>query len=135
MDETLTYHPSNKRSERFSVQSFKFIGEHAFVYVHCHVRICNVSDPNSKCVRVCDDRRKRDVTLTAESLDDVYPLAQGPLSLEKGDVSRQRKGSPVKSTGKLQTTFLQRHSNTLTKTTSPTIFTFDAFGQYSFRIL
>lgn len=99
VDETLTYHPSNKRSERFSVQSFKFIGEHAFVYVHCHVRICNVSDPNSKCVRVCDDRRKRDVTLTAESLDDVYPLAQGPLSLQKGDVSRQRKESPVKSTG------------------------------------
>ena len=99
MDDTVTYYPSNQRSERFSLESFKFIGEHTFVFVHCHVRICNISDPNSKCVRNCEDRRKRDVTQVAESLDDVYPLAQGPFTLEKGEeeVGRQRTRSSVKS--------------------------------------
>ena len=102
VDETLQYHPSNQRSERFSLESFKFIGEHAFVFVHCHVKICNVSDPNSNCVRVCEDRRKRDVSPAVESLgDDVYPLAQGPLSLIKDDdAGRKRASSSIRSAGK-----------------------------------
>lgn len=101
VDETLQYHPSNQRSERFSLESFKFIGEHAFVFVHCHVKICNVSDPNSNCVRVCEDRRRRDVSPAVESLgDDVYPLAQGPLSLEKDDdAGRKRASSSIRSAG------------------------------------
>ena len=102
MDETLIYHPSKPRSERFSLESFKFIGEHAFVFVHCHVRICNISDPDSKCVRICEDRRKRDVSYASESRDDMYPLAQGPLSLEKAvkKASSKRTHSPAKSAGK-----------------------------------
>lgn len=91
LDETLEYHPANKKSERFSLKSFTFIGEHAFVFVHCHVRICNVSDPDSKCVRVCEDRRKRDVSFASEDLGDVYPLAQGPLALQKEEATREKK--------------------------------------------
>lgn len=100
LDETLEYHPANKRSERFSLESFKFIGEHAFVFVHCHVRICNVSDPESRCVRVCEDRRKRDVNLASEDLGDVYPLAQGPLVLKKEEATR-KKTAKSPSTGKM----------------------------------
>jgi len=97
VDETLTYHPSNERSERFSLESFKFIGEHAFVFVHCRVRICNASDPDSKCVRDCEERRKRDVSHAIESFDDLYPLAQGPISLDKKDAGRQSKNSRIKT--------------------------------------
>ncbi|XP_022795140.1 ZP domain-containing protein-like [Stylophora pistillata] len=86
MDETLEYYPANERSERFSVESFKFIGEHPFVFVHCHIRVCNHSDPESKCVRICEDRSKRDVSVVQESVDDVYPLAQGPITLRKEEV-------------------------------------------------
>ena len=100
LDETLEYHPANTKSERFSLKSFRFIGEHAFVFVHCHVRICNISDPDSKCVRVCEDRRKRDVTFASEDLDDLYPLAQGPLMLQKEEVTRERKAKPS-STGEM----------------------------------
>ena len=97
MDETLEYYPANERSERFSLESFKFIGEHAFVFVHCHVRVCNVSDPESKCVRICEERRKRDVSIAPESLDDVYPLAQGPITLRKEEKKTERTTSAVRS--------------------------------------
>lgn len=101
VDETLIYHPSNHLSERFSVESFSFIGDHPFVFVHCHVRICNASDPNSKCVRICEDveRRKRDVRYAAELGNDVYPLAQGPLSLLKEEVDVKGKSSSIESAG------------------------------------
>ena len=100
LDETLEYHPANTKSERFSLKSFKFIGEHAFVFVHCHVRICNISDPDSKCVRVCEDRRKRDVSFASENLRDVYPLAQGPLALQKEEISGE-KTAKTSSIGKM----------------------------------
>ena len=63
------------------------------------MRICNISDPDSKCVRVCEDRRKRDVSFASEDLDDVYPLAQGPLALQKEEATRERTAKPF-STGK-----------------------------------
>ena len=53
-------------------------------------------------MRNCEDRRKRDVSQIAESLDDVYPLAQGPLTLEKEEEEeddRQRTRSFVTSQG------------------------------------
>ena len=79
------------------MESFSFIGDNTFVFVHCDVRICNVSDPESKCVRICDNRRKRDVDVAAESLDDVYPLAQGPLALEKEEGRKERTANPRRS--------------------------------------
>jgi len=100
VDETLEYHPANERSERFSLESFKFIGEHAFVFVHCHLRICNVSDPYSKCVRICEDRRKRDISVASEDLRDVYPLAQGPLVLRKEEATREETAK-TSDTGKM----------------------------------
>lgn len=111
VDETLIYHPSNHLSERFSVESFSFIGDHPFVFVHCHVRICNASDPNSKCVRICEDveRRKRDVSYAAELGNDVYPLAQGPLSLLKEEVDGKGRSSSIESAGKSSLFYLQKH--------------------------
>lgn len=62
---------------RFSVEAFKFIGENPFVFIHCLMRICNASDPNSRCAKGCQQeiRRRRDI---ADSRN-VYNLAQGPF--------------------------------------------------------
>lgn len=97
VDETLEYHPANERSERFSLESFKFIGEHPFVFVHCHIRVCNHSDPESKCVRICEDRRKRDVNVVPESIDDVYPLAQGPITLRKEELKDEMATNTIRN--------------------------------------
>lgn len=102
VDDTVDYIPSDRKSEKFSVESFKFIGENAFIFLHCQVRVCNASDEHSKCVRVCEDRRRRDVKVSAETADDVYPLAQGPITLEKEqEVRKQKTKSPARSSGKI----------------------------------
>jgi len=51
-------------------------------------------------VRVCEERRKRDVSHAIENFDDLYPLAQGPISLDKKDAGRQSKNSRIKTAGK-----------------------------------
>ena len=55
-----------------------------FVYMHCRVKICNASDPNSRCAQGCIRRAKRAVT-TLESKDDEVTLAQGPFMREDND--------------------------------------------------
>lgn len=95
------------------MESFSFIGDHPFVFVHCHVRICNVSDPDSKCVRICGDVdrhvKKRDVSYAAELGNDLYPLAQGPLSLLKEEVRVKGKSSSIESAGMSSLFYLHKH--------------------------
>lgn len=55
-----------------------------FVYMHCRVKICNASDPNSRCAQGCIRRAKRAVT-TLESKDDEVTLAEGPFMREDSD--------------------------------------------------
>ena len=64
---------------RFETEAFKFLAEHPFVFIHCHIRICNAGNPNSRCAQGCvtGSRKRRDVS----SDDKVYPLAQGPLTI------------------------------------------------------
>ena len=52
-------------------------------------------------MRICEDveRRKRDVSYAAELGNDVYPLAQGPLSLLKEEVDVKGKSSSTESAG------------------------------------
>ena len=88
MDETVVFEQSpSARLVRFSLEGFKFIGDNAFVFFHCLERVCNASDPNSRCAKGCEQgkRRKRD---TAHSKD-LYSLAQGPFV---GPVKEQRRG-------------------------------------------
>ena len=69
----------DKRTQRFSLEAFKFLGDHQFVYMHCKVKICNATDPNSRCAQGClHDRRKRSL-YTQETNDEEYNLAQGPF--------------------------------------------------------
>ena len=58
------------------------MGDHPFVYLHCKVKICNASDPNSRCAQGClHDRRKRSL-YSEETNDEEYNLAQGPFILQ-----------------------------------------------------
>ncbi|KAJ7340240.1 hypothetical protein OS493_002972 [Desmophyllum pertusum] len=69
-----------KRSQRFGIVSFSFIGDYPFVYMHCRVKICNATDPNSRCAQGCmlNGRRRRSL-YTQEANDEEYILAQGPF--------------------------------------------------------
>ena len=85
IDKTVKFHPTNdKRTQKFSLEAFAFVGDHMFVYMHCRVKICNASDPNSRCAQGCIRRAKRAVT-TMESKEDEVTLAEGPFMREDSD--------------------------------------------------
>ena len=69
---------------RFTTEGFKFTADHPFVFIHCHIRICDAGNPNSRCAQGCikKPRKRRDVS----SDDKLYPLVQGPLMMIDGDV-------------------------------------------------
>ena len=78
-DGTLKYLPAPSfSSQRFSLEAFKFIADHPFVFVHCHVIVCNATDP--KCVKGCSSggRGRREAST---QVTEVYSLAQGPIQL------------------------------------------------------
>ncbi|KAL9968065.1 hypothetical protein ACROYT_G026392 [Oculina patagonica] len=89
-DVTVKYHSAPSVSaQRFSLEAFKFIADHPFAFVHCHVIVCNATDPDSQCAKKCPSsgRGRRAVN---DHVTDVYSLAQGPLHLarEKRDEKR-----------------------------------------------
>ena len=89
VDKTVKFHPTNdKRTQKFSLEAFAFLGDHMFVYLHCRVKICNASDPNSRCAQGCIRRAKRAVT-TLETKDDEVTLAQGPFKREDNDAKTE----------------------------------------------
>ncbi|XP_078354329.1 pancreatic secretory granule membrane major glycoprotein GP2-like isoform X3 [Oculina patagonica] len=85
-DDTVKFIPAaDRRTQRFSLEAFKFLGDHQFVYMHCKVKICNATDPNSRCAQGClADRRKRSL-YTQEANDEEYNLAQGPFMRKEED--------------------------------------------------
>ncbi|KAJ7390066.1 hypothetical protein OS493_027591 [Desmophyllum pertusum] len=83
-DETVKYHSAPSVSaQRFSLEAFKFIAKHPFVFVHCHVIICNATDPGSKCAKKCPSSGRGRREASDLVTDDVYSLAQGPLLLAR----------------------------------------------------
>ena len=89
VDETTVILKSSKvRVSRFMTEGFKFIADHPFVFVHCHIRICDARNPNSRCAQGCVEelvRKRRDVS----SEDKLYPLAQGPLTISSDTAERK----------------------------------------------
>ena len=84
IDETVEFIPTvEERIQRYKLEAFSFVGDHPFVYLHCKVKICNASDPNSRCAQGClHDRRKRSL-YSEETNDEEYNLAQGPFILQQ----------------------------------------------------
>ncbi|CAH3023184.1 unnamed protein product, partial [Porites evermanni] len=84
-DTTLQYYSAPLAGvQRFSLEAFKFIADHPFVFLHCHVILCNASDPGSICNKSCSakgDRRRREVS---PQENDIYTLGEGPIYLARG---------------------------------------------------
>ncbi|RMX43597.1 hypothetical protein pdam_00020598, partial [Pocillopora damicornis] len=89
-DVTVQYHSAPSVSaQRFSLEAFKFIAGHPFVFVHCHVTVCNATDPDSQCVQKCPSsgRGKR---AAGGQMTDKYFLAEGPLHLARNKREEKR---------------------------------------------
>ncbi|XP_074624433.1 oncoprotein-induced transcript 3 protein-like [Acropora palmata] len=84
VDDTVSFLPSSDgHSKRWSAETFKFLGEHTYVFIHCKVKVCNATDPNSRCALGCQSRSKRSMKALPNTPSDVYPLAQGPFALNR----------------------------------------------------
>ena len=84
VDDTLSFHPRpDPQSQRFSLEAFQYVSQQPFVFFHCRVKICNETDPNSRCTQGCLSRKRRSLKTLPGTADDVYPLAQGPLTLSR----------------------------------------------------
>ena len=101
-DSTVKFHPAHSLSaQRFSLEAFKFIADHPFVFIHCHVILCNATDPSSKCAKKCQSRVRQTREVSDHMIDDVYHLAQGPLHLsrkkreEKADKAANNSGESI----------------------------------------
>jgi len=93
VDETTFIMESSKVGvSRFMTEGFKFIADHPFVFVHCHIRICDAGNSNSRCAQGCVEelRKRRDVS----SEDKLYPLAQGPLTINTDTTERKSEATP-----------------------------------------
>ncbi|KAL9968056.1 hypothetical protein ACROYT_G026382 [Oculina patagonica] len=91
-------------AQRFSLEAFRFIADYPFVFVHCHVTVCNATDPDSECVMNCPSsglaRRSVD-----DHVNDVYSLVQGPLYLVRGKQEETRENG-LESSGSSLTFFV-----------------------------
>ena len=82
IDETVKFLAAPSPSaQRFRLEAFKFIAYHPLVFVHCHVIICNATDPTSQCAKPCPIRDRKKRSEDRHMIDDVYSVSQGPLRL------------------------------------------------------
>ena len=85
VDDTVKFLPAPTGYYRFSMEAFEFV-KHPFVFIHCHVIICNASDTQSRCARGCesDSRRRREA-----GEQRFYSLAQGPITIDDSEEFEQ----------------------------------------------
>ncbi|XP_046844438.1 uncharacterized protein LOC124438363 isoform X2 [Xenia sp. Carnegie-2017] len=99
-DETIRHYTEWYSSiQRFSIQAFRFLTSHRFVYIHCDLVVCsNVGSYNSTCARnrTCSSRTRRDVEEKQKDVTGLYQLSFGPLMHEKK--SFEQKSVEEKST-------------------------------------
>ena len=108
IDDTVEFiETADERMQRFKLESFSFVGDHPFVYMHCRVKICNATDPNSRCEQGClHERRKRSLYSQGSNDEEAY-LAQGPFMLpdqEANDQETLTGERDVENSGKFQLT-------------------------------
>ena len=77
---SVVYHPAPSTNlQRFSLETAKFIGTDSFVFVHCHVIVCNATAPDSQCAKKCPPGNRGKRQVSDHEMDEQYSLAQGPL--------------------------------------------------------
>ena len=97
-DVTVKYHSAPSVSaQRFSLEAFKFIADHPFVFVHCHVIVCNATDPDSQCAKKCPSSG-RGIRSVSDHVADVYSLSQGPLHLAR-ETREEKRGKGLDKSG------------------------------------
>ena len=89
---------SSASGQRFSLEAFKFIADYPFVFVHCHVTICNAINPGSQCAKKCPSNGRRRREVRDHMTDHVYALAQGPIHLAR-EKREQKSDSDVDKGG------------------------------------
>jgi len=78
-DDTVLFHNGPSTTQRFSFEAFQFMNGHVepYLYVHCEVELCNLTDSEPSCKKDCnnevDNRRRRAVNT------DIYDLERGPI--------------------------------------------------------
>ena len=80
-DPTIIHHTNGLRqTHRFSIQVFRFVANHTFVYVHCDLRLCNKNTQDSVCTRstTCSNRKRRDAS-SLDPTEQSYQLSIGPI--------------------------------------------------------
>nr|XP_032814130.1 ZP domain-containing protein-like [Petromyzon marinus] len=86
----VNYNSGDNKRQRFSFQSVEFSNGFQ-VYLECSVRVCHISDLNSRCQRGCvrAKRSVRDLVSRDNRAEHKVDLSQGPVLLRK---SRQASG-------------------------------------------
>ena len=90
------YSGPSSSAQWFSLEAFKFIADHPFVFVHCHVFVCNATNPVSQCAKICPSSGRGKRVVSDHVIDDVYSLAQGPIHLAGGKRERKKENAIAK---------------------------------------
>ena len=85
------YSGPSSSAQWFSLEAFKFIADHPFVFVHCHVIVCNAMNPASQCAKKCPSSGRGKRVVGDHVIDDVYfwPRARS-TSQEASERERRR---------------------------------------------
>ena len=65
--------------KRFSFEAFQFLNGQVepYLYVHCEVELCNLTDSKPSCMREC--KKEVDTRLRRGVSTDIYDLERGPI--------------------------------------------------------
>ena len=92
-DKTIRHYTGGlSRTHRFSVQAFRFLSEHRFVYLHCDLVVCHGYDYNSTCARSTTCSKRRDVEEGSDDASSMYSLSFGPIMQGKESTGQNTEG-------------------------------------------
>lgn len=79
-DETVRFHSGPSTTQRFSFEAFQFMNGlvEPYLYVHCEVELCNLTDAKPSCMKDCSDPRV-DTRQRRAVNTDIYDLEKGPI--------------------------------------------------------
>ncbi|PFX21610.1 Oncoprotein-induced transcript 3 protein [Stylophora pistillata] len=100
---SVVYHSAHSINlQGFSIETAKFIGTDSFVFVQCHVIICDATDPDSQCAKKCSSGNIGKRQVSDHEMDEQYSWTQGPLlhvSEEKEEKESNGGASDEKNVG------------------------------------
>ena len=99
-DDSVQFHKTTGRRQRFGMQAFRYLQNSTAVYVHCVVFLCHQTSSNGRCVSGCHgnniNRVKRDLdggfgyADKPASYSKYYLIEAGPITLSDGEAGNKR---------------------------------------------